>query len=160
MAQVSFLAGVLCSLSFLLLVVPPVVPDDDTAAEVPRVELPISDPKVQDAVALAVKSFNTQSSSDYYYKQLEVLSAESQAVEGIKYFLTIVLAQTNCKKRKAYDLKEAEFKKCEVSEEAEKQKHTCEFEVWMNEKKTSAGIQTWKRLSWRCTWNIPYSDSQ
>ncbi|XP_060616513.2 cystatin-like [Anolis sagrei] len=156
MAQVSFLAG---ALAFLLLVVPPVVPDEDTAAEVPRVEMPISNPEVQKAVALAVKSFNTQSANKYYFKRLDVLSAESQAVEGIKYFLTIVLAQTNCEKKTAYDLPAAELEKCEVSPKAEKEKHTCEFEVWMNEKKTSAGIQTWKRLSWRCTWNIPYSNS-
>nr|XP_060616516.1 cystatin-like [Anolis sagrei ordinatus] len=143
MAQVSFLA---CALSFLLLVVNPV----GTAAEVPRVKMPTSNPEVQKAVALVVKSYNRHTGSEYYFKPQNILNSESQAVEGIKYFLTIVLAQTKCKKRKMYELQEAQLKKCKFFPEAKQQKHTCEFEIWMNEKQTSAGIQPWKRQSWRC----------
>ncbi|XP_042294764.1 cystatin-like [Sceloporus undulatus] len=158
MAQVGFFAGasLLFSLCLVLLLPQGRAAQEDPPLPGGLVELPISDPEVQKAAALAVGAFNTQSGSDFYYKALEIQKAESQEVEGIKYFLTIEMVKTSCRKKKGYDLNPEQLAKCKVAAKAEQQKYNCEFEIWLNEKKTDAGIQTWRRMSWRCSTTVPY----
>uniref|UniRef100_A0A8C3IIK8 Egg-white cystatin n=1 Tax=Chrysemys picta bellii TaxID=8478 RepID=A0A8C3IIK8_CHRPI len=60
--------------------------------------VPVSDPEVQQAAQVAVKTYNDRNNCIYYSKGLQVLSAQRQVVSGIVLYLTMELVQTLCRK--------------------------------------------------------------
>uniref|UniRef100_A0A8C0AF56 Cystatin domain-containing protein n=1 Tax=Bos mutus grunniens TaxID=30521 RepID=A0A8C0AF56_BOSMU len=61
-------------------------------------ELSPNDPQVQKAAQVAVANYNMGSNSDYYYRDITILRAHSQLVAGIKYYLTVDMGSTACRK--------------------------------------------------------------
>uniref|UniRef100_A0A8C3S946 Egg-white cystatin n=1 Tax=Chelydra serpentina TaxID=8475 RepID=A0A8C3S946_CHESE len=94
-----------------------------------RHEVPFSDPGVQDAVRFALKAYNQASNSLHYSRAERVLSAQSQVVAGIKYYLTIQLVTTLCRKNGA-GLGNRDICTCPLPPVSEQQKLFCEFQVW------------------------------
>uniref|UniRef100_A0A8C6QPT6 Cystatin E/M n=1 Tax=Nannospalax galili TaxID=1026970 RepID=A0A8C6QPT6_NANGA len=63
-----------------------------------RQNLAPNDPRVQRAAQAAVASYNMGSNSLYYFRDTNVIKAESQLVAGIKYYLTVDMESTECRK--------------------------------------------------------------
>ncbi|CAM5126338.1 unnamed protein product [Eretmochelys imbricata] len=60
--------------------------------------VPVSDPEVQKAAQVAVKTFNDRNNCMYYSQVLQVLSAQRQVVSGLMLHLTMELVGTLCRK--------------------------------------------------------------
>uniref|UniRef100_A0A8C3FBW8 Egg-white cystatin n=1 Tax=Chrysemys picta bellii TaxID=8478 RepID=A0A8C3FBW8_CHRPI len=61
--------------------------------------VPVSDPEVQQAAQVAVKTYNDRNNCIYYSKGLQVLNAQRQVVSGIMLYLTMELVETLCTKK-------------------------------------------------------------
>uniref|UniRef100_A0A8I3WRB8 Cystatin domain-containing protein n=1 Tax=Callithrix jacchus TaxID=9483 RepID=A0A8I3WRB8_CALJA len=90
---------------------------------------------VQKAAQAAVAHYNMGSNSVYYFRDTHILKAQSQLVAGIKYFLTVEMGSTNCRKtRVAGD--HLDLTTCPLSAGAQQEKLRCDFEVlvvpWQN----------------------------
>ncbi|XP_074132659.1 cystatin-M [Sminthopsis crassicaudata] len=99
-----------------------------------RIPVSTSSPEVKEYAQLAVETFNTGSNSMYYFRDTKVLKAEKQLVSGIKYFLTMEIRNTEC--RKGADTGEGvNLTQCPFS--AEQQNFRCDFEIlqvpWKNQ---------------------------
>ncbi|CAI9167209.1 cystatin-M [Muntiacus reevesi] len=98
-------------------------------------ELSPSDPQVQKAAQAAVANYNMGSNSDYYYRDITVLRAHSQLVAGIKYYLTVDMGSTACRKS-AVAGDHVDLTTCPLAAEAEQEKLRCDFEIlvvpWKN----------------------------
>ncbi|XP_038264805.1 cystatin-M [Dermochelys coriacea] len=92
-------------------------------------EVPVSDPGVQAAVRFAVEIYNRASNSLYYSRAERVLRARSQVVTGVKYYLTVQLVTTRCRKNGA-GLENGDVSTCPLPPASEQQKLLCEFQVW------------------------------
>ncbi|XP_065264081.1 cystatin-POGU1-like [Emys orbicularis] len=92
-------------------------------------EVPISDPGVQAAVRFAVEAYNKASNSLHYSRAERVLLALSQVVAGMKYYLTVQLVTTQCRKNGA-GLGNGDLSTCPLPPASEQQKLLCEFQVW------------------------------
>ncbi|CAI5797918.1 cystatin precursor [Podarcis lilfordi] len=90
----------------------------------------VSDPDVQKAAAFAVSAYNQASNNMFYCRQLSILKAESQVVEGMKYYLTVKLVNTLCEKKGGSNLSAEDLQRCSLPLEGEQQKQICEFQVW------------------------------
>uniref|UniRef100_K4I4J3 Cystatin-Abr-1 n=1 Tax=Abronia graminea TaxID=278977 RepID=K4I4J3_ABRGR len=105
-----------------------------TALSVPMpgapMDRPVTDPGVQQAAAFAVQAFNKASNSAFYYKAMRIVSARSQVVEGVKYYLTVELVNTLCEKKGGSGLNHVDLEHCAVASVADQRKQTCEFQVW------------------------------
>ncbi|XP_037761031.1 cystatin-POGU1 [Chelonia mydas] len=92
-------------------------------------EVPVSDPGVQAAVRFAVEAYNRASNSLHYSRAERVLRARSQVVAGMKYYLTVQLVTTQCRKNGA-GLGNGDVSTCPLPPASEQQKLLCEFQVW------------------------------
>ncbi|XP_032660271.1 cystatin-POGU1 [Chelonoidis abingdonii] len=92
-------------------------------------EVPISDPGVQAAVRFAVEAYNQASNSLHYCRAEQVLRARSQVVAGMKYYLTVQLVTTQCRKSGA-GLGNRDISTCPLPPASEQRKLICEFQVW------------------------------
>ncbi|XP_074083735.1 cystatin-M [Macrotis lagotis] len=91
-----------------------------------RTQLSPSHPEVKKVAQFAVESFNKDSNNMYYFRDTKILKAERQLVSGVKYFLTMEMGSTEC--RKGMTLLEGEnLAGCPFSTEEEKIK--CDFEI-------------------------------
>ncbi|XP_054855747.1 cystatin-like [Eublepharis macularius] len=89
-----------------------------------------SDPDVQKAAAFAEDAYNKASNSLFYCRAEEILKAQSQVVEGIKYYLKISLVNTQCEKTARRGLTHVDLGRCTMPPEAEQQKQICKFYIW------------------------------
>ncbi|XP_069422409.1 cystatin-M [Ovis canadensis] len=98
-------------------------------------ELSPSDPQVQKAAQAAVANYNMGSNSDYYYRDITILRAQSQLVAGIKYYLTVDMESTACRKS-AVAGDHVDLTTCPLAAEAQQEKLRCDFEIlvvpWKN----------------------------
>ncbi|XP_050612783.1 cystatin-M [Macaca thibetana thibetana] len=100
-----------------------------------RQDLSPDDPQVQKAAQAAVASYNMGSNSLYYFRDTHIIKAQSQLVAGIKYFLTMEMGSTDCRKtRVAGD--HVDLTTCPLAAGAQQEKLRCDFEVlvvpWQN----------------------------
>ncbi|KAM5246947.1 cystatin-M [Ctenodactylus gundi] len=100
-----------------------------------RQNLSTSDPQVQRAAQTAVATYNMGSNSLYYYRDTSVLKAERQLVAGIKYYLTMELESTACRKTKLSG-DHMDLTTCPLATGVEQEKLRCDFEIlevpWKN----------------------------
>uniref|UniRef100_A0A4W2CB13 Barrier to autointegration nuclear assembly factor 1 n=1 Tax=Bos indicus x Bos taurus TaxID=30522 RepID=A0A4W2CB13_BOBOX len=91
--------------------------------------------KVQKAAQVAVANYNMGSNSDYYYRDITILRAHSQLVAGIKYYLTVDMGSTACRKS-AVAGDHVDLTTCPLAAEAQQEKLRCDFEIlvvpWKN----------------------------
>ncbi|XP_047459655.1 cystatin C (amyloid angiopathy and cerebral hemorrhage) [Mugil cephalus] len=84
----------------------------------------IHDPGVQNALVFAVNEHNSRTNDMYLSRVMEVVSAQTQVVAGIKYVITVKLGRTACRKS-------AVGEQCEVHTDLEKARpYQCTFTVW------------------------------
>ncbi|XP_007502736.1 cystatin-M [Monodelphis domestica] len=99
-----------------------------------RTTLSTSSSEVKEVAQKAVEIFNQASNSEYFFKGSKVIKAEKQLVTGIKYFLTVEMGSTECRKDMVTGSK-LSLAGCPFS--AEEEKVQCEFEMlvvpWRNE---------------------------
>ncbi|KAL8184016.1 UNVERIFIED_CONTAM: hypothetical protein K2H54_004025 [Gekko kuhli] len=81
----------------------------------------VSDPDVQDAAAVAVNHYNKASNNLFYCRLLAILKAQSQVVEGIKYYLKMMMVTTVCDKRSKQGLEQLDLEGCRVPPRREQQ---------------------------------------
>ncbi|KAG9470342.1 hypothetical protein GDO78_018061 [Eleutherodactylus coqui] len=84
-----------------------------------------NDPEVKKAVRTMVYAFNNMTNDIYLFKELKIQKAMMQVVKGIKYLLTVELAETVCRKNTEYILDDCDFQKGRL-----KMVVTCYSEVW------------------------------
>ncbi|XP_060108904.1 cystatin-like [Heteronotia binoei] len=90
----------------------------------------ISEPDVQEAVEVAIDHYNRVCNSIHYCVAQEVIKAQSQVVEGIKYYLKILVLNTQCDKRKQPGLTYKDLEACRPPPRDEQQRKLCKFYVW------------------------------
>ncbi|XP_004596900.2 cystatin-M isoform X1 [Ochotona princeps] len=103
-----------------------------------RQNLSPDDPQVQKAAQAAVAGYNMGNNSPYFFRDTKVIKAESQLVAGIKYYLTLDLGSTACRKSKlAGD--NVNLTTCPFAAGAEEERLRCDFEIlvvpWQNSTK-------------------------
>ncbi|XP_057553407.1 cystatin-M-like [Hippopotamus amphibius kiboko] len=95
-----------------------------------RQDLSPSDPQVQKATQAAVASYNMGSNSIYYFRDTTILRAQSQLVAGIKYYLTVEMGSTACRKS-AVAGDHIDLTTCPLATEEQQEKLRCDFEILM-----------------------------
>ncbi|XP_008531315.1 cystatin-M [Equus asinus] len=97
-----------------------------------RRDLSPSDPQVLKAAQMAVATFNMGSNSIYYFRDTNILKAQSQLVAGVKYYLTLEMASTACRK----NTMAGDLTTCPLAVGEQQEKLRCDFEVlvvpWQN----------------------------
>ncbi|XP_047548294.1 cystatin-M [Lutra lutra] len=100
-----------------------------------RRDLSPSDPQVQKAAQAAVASYNMGSNSLYYFRDTSILKAQSQLVAGIKYYLTVEMGSTACRKNMATG-DGVDIATCPFATGVQEEKLRCDFEIlvvpWQN----------------------------
>ncbi|XP_019593189.1 cystatin-M [Rhinolophus sinicus] len=100
-----------------------------------RQDLSTSDPQVLKAAQAAVASYNMGSNSLYYFRDTHILKAQSQLVAGIKYYLTLEMGSTACRKN-AVAGDGIDLTTCPLAAGTQEEKLRCEFEIlvvpWQN----------------------------
>ncbi|XP_015397422.2 cystatin-M [Panthera tigris] len=100
-----------------------------------RQNLSLSDPQVQKAAQAAVASYNMGSNSLYYFRDTRILKAQSQLVAGIKYYLTLEMGSTACRKNVATG-DGVDVTTCPLATGVQEEKLLCDFEIlvvpWQN----------------------------
>ncbi|ELK24316.1 PREDICTED: cystatin-M [Myotis davidii] len=91
-------------------------------------ELKPSDPQVQKAAQAAVASYNMGSNSLYYFRDTRILKAQSQLVAGIKYYLTVEMGSTACRKSSVTGDR-MDLTTCPLAAGAQEEKLRCDFEI-------------------------------
>ncbi|XP_003353815.1 cystatin-M [Sus scrofa] len=98
-------------------------------------DLSPSDPQVQHAAQVAVANYNMGSNSLYYFRDTTILRAQSQLVAGIKYYLTLEMGSTACRKN-AVAGDRIDLATCPLAVGAQQEKLRCDFEIlvvpWQN----------------------------
>ncbi|XP_017268202.1 cystatin isoform X3 [Kryptolebias marmoratus] len=87
-----------------------------------KMDIDADDEGLQDALNLAVAEYNNNSNNLFYFKNMEVVKAQSQVVSGIKYFIKAKMGKTTCKKN-------SPNQHCPFQANTGKP-HICEFVVW------------------------------
>ncbi|XP_063297887.1 cystatin-like [Pelobates fuscus] len=83
-------------------------------------------PDVLKAANFAINEFNKKSKDDYLCKLIKVISAQSQVVEGINYFLEVQIGRTQCKNDANSDVQS-----CNLFQDSKlSQVSVCRFQVW------------------------------
>uniref|UniRef100_A0A8C5MNK6 Cystatin domain-containing protein n=1 Tax=Leptobrachium leishanense TaxID=445787 RepID=A0A8C5MNK6_9ANUR len=77
---------------------------------------------VMNAANFAMQEFNQNSKSVFLFKLLKVLSAQSQVVEGINYFLDVEIGRTQCRKGSPSNAQSCNSEVAQIS--------VCKFQVW------------------------------
>ncbi|XP_063297459.1 cystatin-like [Pelobates fuscus] len=85
-------------------------------------------PDVLKAVDFAMMEFNRKSNDDYLFKVIKVLTAKSQTVQGLLYFLEVEIGRTQCKKDNNSDVIFCDL----VKNSDLDQISVWEFQVWDN----------------------------
>ncbi|KAM7084525.1 cystatin-M [Molossus nigricans] len=93
-----------------------------------RKDLQPSDPQVMKAAQAAVASYNMGSNSLYYFRDTRILKAQSQLVAGVKYFLTVEMGSTACRKN-AVTGDRIDLTTCPLAAGTEEEKLRCDFEI-------------------------------
>ncbi|XP_025734646.1 cystatin-M [Callorhinus ursinus] len=93
-----------------------------------RTNLSPSDPQVQKAAQAAVASYNMGSNSLYYFRDTNILKAQSQLVAGIKYYLTVEMGSTACRKNVATGDR-VDITTCPLATGVQEEKLRCDFEI-------------------------------
>ncbi|XP_015974938.1 cystatin-M [Rousettus aegyptiacus] len=98
-------------------------------------DLSPSDPQVQKAAQSAVASYNMGSNSLYYFRDTHILKAQRQLVAGVKYYLTVEMGSTACRKN-AVTGDHIDLTTCPLAAGTEEEKLHCDFEIlvipWQN----------------------------
>lgn len=106
-------------------------------------EIPLDTPELKEALDHSIKKFNAENNETFYFKVDEVLTARSQVVAGMKYFIQFKARETTCSKESDIEL----IENCATSE-PERSLH-CDAEVvvvpW--EKKVYPTVKCISRLS-------------
>ncbi|XP_015786009.1 cystatin-1 isoform X2 [Tetranychus urticae] len=87
---------------------------------------------IKDLAQVATEHRNSQINSLYYRTLVEIKSAKQQVVNGMKYELTLVLADTNCAKQ------DAGAKLCPVGQGAAKEE--CVYTIWIESTKEAPEV--------------------
>ncbi|XP_032270602.1 cystatin-M [Halichoerus grypus] len=93
-----------------------------------RTNLSPSDPQVQKAARAAVASYNMGSNSLYYFRDTSILKAQSQLVAGVKYYLTVEMGSTACRKNVATGDR-VDITTCPLATGVQEEKLRCDFEI-------------------------------
>ncbi|XP_058382348.1 cystatin-M [Diceros bicornis minor] len=97
-----------------------------------RRDLSPSDPQVRKAAQVAVANYNIGSNSAYYFRDTNILKAQSQLVAGVKYYLTVEMVSTACRKSAVT----GDLTTCPLAVGAQQEKLRCDFEIlvvpWQN----------------------------
>ncbi|XP_004627414.1 cystatin-M [Octodon degus] len=100
-----------------------------------RKNLATNDPQVQRMAQTAVTTFNQGSNSVYYFRDTNIIKAERQLVAGVKYYLTIDLESTACRKTRVSG-DHVDLTTCPLATGVEQERLRCDFEVlevpWKN----------------------------
>uniref|UniRef100_A0A098LYA7 Cystatin n=1 Tax=Opheodrys aestivus TaxID=186591 RepID=A0A098LYA7_9SAUR len=91
--------------------------------------VPVTNEAVQQAANFAVEQYNERSDKANYFKELRIVKAQSQVVEGAKYYLQVEVGKTVCEKSNG-PLPFSEIQKCELVPSNEQEKLTCNFQIW------------------------------
>ncbi|KAM6435327.1 cystatin-like [Liasis olivaceus] len=90
-----------------------------------------TDDGVQKAAAFAVEQYNARSTDNTnYFKELRIVKAQTQVVAGMKYYLTVEVVKTACRKTVGKAKAHEEVQNCALPPRAQQEKLTCYFEVW------------------------------
>ncbi|XP_037829456.1 cystatin isoform X2 [Kryptolebias marmoratus] len=87
-----------------------------------KMDIDADDEGLQDALNLAVAEYNNNSNNLFYFKNMEVVKAQSQVVEGVLYFITVKMGKTTC-------IKTSSLEHCPFQTDSETF-YICEFEAW------------------------------
>ncbi|XP_051901160.1 cystatin-like [Pristis pectinata] len=88
----------------------------------------VRDPGVLNATRVAEEAFNRLSNELHYSAVAEVVSAQTQVVEGLLYHIRVVLRSTTCKKSRS--LRNG-FQNCRfLNDPRYAKKRICDFKVW------------------------------
>uniref|UniRef100_A0A803K2R8 Cystatin-like n=1 Tax=Xenopus tropicalis TaxID=8364 RepID=A0A803K2R8_XENTR len=79
---------------------------------------------IQKAANFALERFNRMSNDAHIYRKIKVLSAKSQVVAGVNYYLTMKIGATNCRKNSE------NLEACELAQNDEAQTRICTFQVY------------------------------
>ncbi|EDL33113.1 cystatin-M precursor [Mus musculus] len=100
-----------------------------------RQNLSPTDPRVQKAAQAAVASYNMGSDSLYYFRDTKVIDAKYQLVAGIKYYLTLDIESTECRKTRVSG-EHMDLTTCPLAAGGQQEKLRCNFELlevpWKN----------------------------
>ncbi|ELK13318.1 cystatin-M [Pteropus alecto] len=91
-------------------------------------DLSPSDPQVQKAAQSAVASYNMGSNSLYYFRDTHILKAQRQLVAGVKYYLTLEMGSTDCRKS-AVAGDHIDLTTCPLAAGTQEEKLRCDFEI-------------------------------
>ncbi|XP_070622099.1 cystatin-like isoform X1 [Erythrolamprus reginae] len=89
----------------------------------------VTDKGVVEAAAFAVEKYNEGSKNTNYFKELRIVEAKYQVVEGAKYYLRVEIGKTVCEKGDG-PLPFSDIQKCELVPADQREKLTCNFQVW------------------------------
>ncbi|XP_062053741.1 cystatin-M [Lepus europaeus] len=100
-----------------------------------RQNLSPSDPQVKKAAQAAVAGYNMGNNSPYFFRDTKVIKAQSQLVAGIKYYLTMDLGSTACRKSMVTG-DHVDLTTCPLAAGVEEENLRCDFEIlvvpWQN----------------------------
>ncbi|EHB13776.1 Cystatin-M [Heterocephalus glaber] len=100
-----------------------------------RKNLSTNDPQVQRMAQTAVTTFNSGRNSVYYFRDTNIIKAERQLVAGVKYYLTMDLESTACRKTRVSG-DHLDLTTCPLATGVEQEKLRCDFEIlevpWKN----------------------------
>ncbi|XP_008281710.1 cystatin C (amyloid angiopathy and cerebral hemorrhage) [Stegastes partitus] len=87
-------------------------------------DVDVNDAGVQNALNFAVVQHNRGTNDLYLSQVAQVVKAERQVVAGMKYFITVRLAKSTCKKNSTNEV-------CSIHTDPEKARpYQCKFTVW------------------------------
>uniref|UniRef100_G3U416 Cystatin E/M n=1 Tax=Loxodonta africana TaxID=9785 RepID=G3U416_LOXAF len=89
------------------------------------------DPQVQRADAGAVATYDMHSNRVCYVRDTHILKAQSQLVAGIKYYLTVEMGSTACRKTAVTGDRSVDLTTCPLATGAQQEKLHCDFEMLM-----------------------------
>ncbi|XP_008059211.1 cystatin-M [Carlito syrichta] len=89
--------------------------------------LSLDDPQVKKAAQAAVASYNMGSNSLYYFRDTHVISAHRQLVAGIKYYLTVDMGSTDCRKNRVAG--DVDLTTCPLAAGSQQENLRCDFEI-------------------------------
>ncbi|XP_057635660.1 cystatin-M [Chionomys nivalis] len=100
-----------------------------------RQNLSPNDPRVQRAAQVAVSTYNMGSNSLYYFRDTKIVDAAYQLVAGLKYYLTMDLESTECRKTRVSG-DHMDLTTCPLAAGVQQEKLRCNFELlevpWQN----------------------------
>ncbi|XP_059104947.1 cystatin-M [Peromyscus eremicus] len=100
-----------------------------------RQNLSPNDPRAQKAAQAAVSSYNMGSNSLYYFRDTKIVGASYQLVTGVKFYLTMDLESTECRKTRVSG-DHMDLTTCPLATGVQQERLRCDFELlevpWKN----------------------------